>query len=129
MDAPERIEDIAGTNFGVAYAAVPKIASGQAVGSMIAGIGSVVVAFVELGLGLGGSVAGWGPLIAGAFGILALLLGAAALVGSQLARRAIRRSDGILHGLGIARAGLILGIAGVALALLSFAGSLLATYT
>ena len=55
MLAPERIEAIPGTDFGVAYADVAPIASGQAVGSMIAGIGSVLVSLVELSFGLGGA--------------------------------------------------------------------------
>jgi hypothetical protein len=130
QDGPraERVDAIPGTPFGIAYAAVPQIASGQAVGSMIAGIVSVLVAIIELAFGLGGAAAGWGPSVAGAFGILAFVLGVAAIVGGLFARRAIRRSAGVLHGLGLARTGLILGIVGVAAALLSFGASLLATY-
>ncbi len=129
MLAPERIEAIPGTDFGVAYASVAPIASGQAVGSMIAGIGSVLVSLVELSFGLGGAGAGWGPLIGGAFGFLALLLGVAAIVASRIATGKIRRSAGLLHGSGLARAGTILGIIGVGITVLGFLGSLLATYT
>ncbi len=126
--APERIDAVPGTDFGVAYAAVAPVASGQAVGSMIAGIGSILVALVELSFGLGGAADGWGPLIAGAFAILAVVLGGAAIVSGCIASKAVRRSAGLLHGAGIAKAGIILGIIGVSITVLSFAGSLLATY-
>ena len=72
-----RIEPVAGTDFGLAYARVAPVRSGPGIGSLIVGIASILVAGLEICLGLTGSVKGWGPLVAGAFAILAFVLGRA----------------------------------------------------
>jgi hypothetical protein len=124
---PERIEAVAGTDFGLAYAQLEPIMSGQAVGSMILGIASILVTLPEAALGLRGAGAGWGALISGAFGILATLLGSAAIGIGVVATRSVKRSVGSLRGYGIGKAGIILGIIGVSLAVISFVLALIAT--
>jgi hypothetical protein len=125
---PVRIEPVAGTDFGLAYARVAPVKSGPAIGSMIAGIASLVVVLVEVCLGLAGSSNGWGALVAGAFAILAFLLGVGAIGGGLPARRTIRNSGGAITGRSIANAGIICGIIGACLAVLGFGASLAATY-
>jgi hypothetical protein len=121
------VEPVAGTDFGLAYVVLPPLTSGQAVGALVAGIGSIVVAVVTICFGLIGAGDGWGALVSGAFGILATMLGAAAIAVGTFARRVIRRSQGAIKGSGLAKAGLICGIVGAALAVLGFAGALIAT--
>jgi hypothetical protein len=125
---PERIEAIPGTEFGLAYAAVYPISSGQAVGALVAGMGSIVVSFVTIAFGLGGSSAGWGPMVAGAFGILSILLGAAAICVGALTMKAVTAARGAVRGRGLAKTGLICGIVGVSLTFLGFGGSLALTF-
>jgi NADH:ubiquinone oxidoreductase subunit K len=121
------VEPVAGTDFGLAYAALPPVTSGQAVGALVSGIASVLVTLVTICLGLVGAGDGWGALVAGAFAILATLLGAAAISVGLATMRAIRVAAGAISGRGIAKAGMICGIVGVSLAILGFAGSLIAT--
>jgi len=94
---------------------------------MVAGIGSILVAFVALCLGLVGGQPGWGALVAGAFTILSVLLGSAALGTGLISVRAIRGAHGSLAGRGTARAGVVCGAVGIGLALIGFAGALIAT--
>ena len=122
-----RIEPVAGTDFGLAYARVAPVRSGPGIGSLIVGIASILVAGLEICLGLTGSVKGWGPLVAGAFAILAFVLGSGAAVLATLARRAIKRAAGAIDGRSIAFAGLICGLCGAGLAVLGFAGAVIAT--
>jgi hypothetical protein len=124
---PAHVEPVAGTDFGLAYALLPPLTSGQAVGAMVAGIGSVVVALVTICFGVVGASRGWGALVAGAFAILATILGVAGVSIGTYARRAIRRSRGAVTGSGLATSGLICGYVGVGLAVLGFAGALIAT--
>ncbi len=57
-----------GQRFGLAYALLPPLTSGQAVGALVAGIASIMVSFVTICFGLVGAADGWGALVAGAFG-------------------------------------------------------------
>jgi hypothetical protein len=125
---PVRVEPVAGTDFGLAYARIAPVKSGPAIGSMVAGIASLLVVLVEVCLGLVGSSNGWGALVAGAFAILAFLLGAGAIGVGISARRTIRGSAGMITGRSMATAGIICGISGAALAVLGFGASLAATY-
>lgn len=125
---PARFEVVEGTDFGVAYLHVPPLASGQGIGSLVAGIVSIVVTLIAVCLGLIGSRDGWGALVSGAFAILAVLVGGAAIVIGVVAGRTIRRSDGTVTGRGMARGGMVCGIVGVSLAVLGFVGTLVATY-
>ena len=61
-----------------------------------------------------GASAGWGPLAAGAFAVLALVIGAGSIILGILALRQVRRSSA-LRGRGLAISGLIVGSLGVAL--------------
>jgi Domain of unknown function (DUF4190) len=117
---PVRVDPVPGTPFGVAYLGVSPTVSGLAVGSMVAGIGSVLVSLLVYCFGLAGAQPGWGPLVAGAFAILAGLVGAAALASGLVAMRQIRRAPGELRGRGLAITGVACGGSGVALTVLGF---------
>jgi hypothetical protein len=96
--------------------------SGIAVGSMVAGIGSVLVSLLVYAFGLVGAGRGWGPapLVAGAFAILAGLAGLAALATGLVAVRQIRRDAAQSRGRELAVAGVVCGGSGVVLTLLGF---------
>ncbi len=115
---PTRIDPVPGTQFGVAIPALDPTVSGLAVGSMVAGIGSVTVSLLVLCFGLVGADRGWGPLVAGAFTALAVATGGGALAAALWALREIRRSAGQITGRGLAVAGLACGGTGLGLALL-----------
>jgi hypothetical protein len=110
-----RIEPVPGTEFGVAYVPVAPTASGLAIGSLVAGIGSVAVSLIVGCFGIAGGSAGWGFLVAGAFAVLAGLLGVGAAGIGIVAMRQIRAARGRLTGRGIAIAGISCGGAGVVL--------------
>jgi hypothetical protein len=125
--APRRVEAVPGTNFAVVHLDVPPATSGPAVGSLVAGIGSVVVSFVVGCFGLAGAAAGWGAWVAGAFAMIAGLAGGAAIVLAVLGMRQIKRAvSGIpVTGRGVAIAGLVCGAVGLGLTLLGVGTSLL----
>jgi hypothetical protein len=106
---------------------VPPATSGLAVGSLVAGIGSIVVSLVVACFGLAGASAGWGTWVAGAFALIAGLAGAAGVVLALLGLRQIRRPvNGVrFAGRGVAIAGLVCGAVGLALTLLALGTSLL----
>jgi hypothetical protein len=116
-----------GTPYGLAILRVPPVTSGPAIGAMIAGIGSILVALATACFGATGASAGWGALVAGAFAILAVLLGVAALCTGLMSARSIRSAAGGLVGRGMARAGVICGTVGIGLAAIAFFGALAAT--
>jgi hypothetical protein len=113
--AVARIDPVPGTEFGVAYAPVPPTVSGVAIGSLVAGIGSIAIATVVGCFGLVGASDGWGPIVAGAFAVLAGFLGLAGLGLAVVAMRQIRASAGRITGRGLAIAGMSCGGAGVLL--------------
>lgn len=78
-----RVEPVPGTSYAVAYLPVPPTVSGAAVGSMVLGIGGILVALFVICLGLGKV----SPVGAGAFTITAALFGGAAMVVGGLAVR------------------------------------------
>lgn len=123
-----RIEPVPGTEFGVAYASVPPVVSGLAVGSLVAGIGSILVALVVTCFGLAGARGGWGAWTAGAFALLALLASAVAIMLGLLARRQISApapaSAVRYSGRGLAVAGMSCGGVGLVGTVLAFGAAL-----
>jgi hypothetical protein len=117
------VEPVPGTDFGLAYVAVPPTFSGLAIGSLVAGIGSVAVSFVVGCFGIAGGSAGWGAIVSGAFAVLGGLLGLAAVGLGLVAVRQIKAARGRLTGRGVAIAGVACGGTGV---LLTAGGMLIA---
>jgi hypothetical protein len=107
-----------GTSFGVAYLELPPITSGMAVGALVAGVGSLLVSLLVGCFGLAGANAGWGGWVAGAFAVLATLLGSAGVglgvAGLRQIRLAAARATPVIgRGLGIA--GISCGATGLVL--------------
>ncbi|MFF5174943.1 hypothetical protein ACFY3U_20225 [Micromonospora sp. NPDC000089] len=100
---------------------VPPVTSGPAVGSLVAGVGSILVSIVVLCFGVAGARRG-GAWAAGAFTVPGVLAGAAAVGAGLLARRQIRRPAPPpavrFTGGGLATAGIGCGAVGLALSLL-----------
>jgi hypothetical protein len=116
---------VPGTDFGLAYFTVPPTMSGQAVGSLVAGIASILVSMVVGCFGFAGARDGWGPLVGGAFAILAALAGGAAVGLGWFALGQVKRSGGRLTGRTIALAGMWCGAAGLGLTALAMVLALL----
>jgi hypothetical protein len=116
--SPVRVDPVPGTPFGVAILGTRPIVTGLASGSLAAGIGSFLVSLVVAFFALIGASAGWGPLAAGAFAVLAAVIGVGSLVLGLLALRQLRRSSA-LRGRGLAISGLAVGGAGLALTLVA----------
>jgi len=76
---PERVDPVAGTEFGLVRLRVAPVASGVATGSLMAGIASILVSFLVLCFGLAGSSDNWGGWVAGAFALLGVLFGGGAV--------------------------------------------------
>lgn len=119
-----RVEPVPGTSFGLVHLTVPPVTSGLAVGSLIAGVGSVLVSLLVLCFGVAGTRGGWGAWAAGAFAVLSGLAGLAAAGLAWAGMRQIRAvsSPSALRftGRGWAVAGLICGGSGLVVTLLSF---------
>ena len=125
---PERVDPMPGTEFGLVQLRVQPITSGLAIGSLIAGIGAIVVSFLVLCFGLMGASGGWGGWVAGAFTVLSVVAGGGAVAVGLVARRQIRRSGRTgqvrFTGGGVAIAGISCGGAGAGIAVVSLALSL-----
>ncbi|MEU4639232.1 hypothetical protein [Micromonospora sp. NPDC023814] len=124
---PKRVEAVAGTPFGVVHLDVPPVTSGLAVGSLVAGIVSILVALLVVCFG---AVAGMGGAwAAGAFTVLGVLAGAGAVVAGLFGLRQIRRAAPPpavrFTGRGLAVAGVSCGGAGLLLSLLGLGLALL----
>jgi hypothetical protein len=121
---PERVDMLPGTEFGLVQLRVDPITSGLAIGSLVAGIGAIVVSLLVLCFGLVGAQGGWGALVAGAFTLLSLVGGGGAVALGLTARRQIGRSGQTgqvrFTGRGFAVAGISCGATGAGIA----AGSL-----
>lgn len=128
-----RVEPVPGTTFGLLHLAVPPVTSGLAVSSLLAGIGSVVVALVVACFGVAGMRDGWGAWAAGAFAVLSGLAGVAgiglAVVGIRQIRSVSSPSAVRFTGRGLAIAGMACGVAGLVMTLLSFLLALLLQLT
>jgi hypothetical protein len=116
---------VPGTQFGLAYFSVPPVISGQAIGGMVAGIASILIALVVSCFGLAGAQQGWGPMVGGAFAVLAAATAVAAIALGWFSVRQITRSGGRLAGRGMAIAGISCGVAGLTLTVLAMAFALL----
>lgn len=115
-----RIDVVQGTPFGVAYPTFQAVPSGQATGSLVAGIASILVALFAACLGVTGAEAGWGLAASGAFTILGVFLGGGALGLGLYGLRQIRRAGGQgITGRGMAITGIVLGAVGAGLAVLA----------
>lgn len=88
----------------------------MAAGSLSSGIGSILVSGAVWCFGLSGSAGGWGALVAGAFFVLSVLLGVAAVVLGIIALRQIKRAHGVITGRGYGISGLACGGVGLLLA-------------
>lgn len=121
----ERVDPVAGTEFGLVRLQVAPVGSGLATGSLIAGTGSILVSLLVLCFGLAGSSGGWGGWVAGAFTVLGVLAAGGAIALGLVARRQIRRSaePGRMRftGRGRALAGICCGGAGAGISLASLA--------
>ena len=122
-----------GTEFGLVQLRVQPITSGLAIGSLIAGIGAIVVSFLVLCFGLMGASGGWGGWVAGAFTVLSVVAGGGAVAVGLVARRQIRRSGRTgqvrFTGGGVAIAGISCGGAGAGIAVVSLALSLVLQFS
>lgn len=123
---PSRVEPVPGTPYGLAIYTEPPTTSGQAIGALVAGVGSVLTSllvacfgFAELAAASSGEAAGWGALVGGAFTILAGFLGAAAIGLGVVGQRRVRRGAGTVTGGGMAVAGIATGGAGLVVAICS----------
>ena len=118
-----------GTDFALVRLRVEPILSGLAIGSLIAGIGSILVSLLVFCFGLVGADDGWGGWVSGAFAVLSVLAGAGGVTVGLTARRQIRHSGrpGQVRftGSGLALAGISCGAAGAGIALVGLALSLL----
>jgi hypothetical protein len=148
---PARVEPVPGTGYGLAIYPAPPATSGQAIGALVAGIASILVSLVVGCFGFAGVAAaaegqygGWGPLVGGAFTVLATFFGLAGVglgvAGLRQIRAAGPRTDRIggrpvggqqvggqrIGGRGMAIAGIACGASGVAIALCSLGFAILA---
>jgi H+/Cl- antiporter ClcA len=85
-------------------------------------VGSILVSLVVGCFGVWGGQSGWGPMVAGAFAVLALFAGIASVVLGRLALTEHRRrfDSERPRGRGLALAGVICGASGLALTALAF---------
>ncbi|RIV38751.1 phage holin family protein [Micromonospora radicis] len=113
-----------GTPFAMVHLEVPPVTSGLAVGSLVAGITSILVSVLVICIGAvgGGTSGAWA---AGAFTVLGGLTALGAIVSGLLGRRQIRRPAAPpavrFTGNGLAIAGISCGGAGLLLSLLGLA--------
>ena len=122
---PERVEQVTGTGFGLVHLHVAPITSGAAIGSLTAGVAAIVVSFAALCFGVTGAEAGWGGWVAGAFALLSVLACGGAVGAAVIARRQIAGTGepGRVRftGRGLTTGGIVCGVAGASMALLSLA--------
>lgn len=120
---PERIDPLPGTQFGLVQFRVMPITSGLGIGSLIAGIASILVSFLVLCFGVVGAKGGWGGWVSGAFTVLSVVVGVGAIALGVVSRRQIRGSGRTgqvrFTGKGMATAGLVCGCVGAGIALSS----------
>jgi hypothetical protein len=124
LPAPTAVDPVPDSPFGVAILPPPATSSGAATASLVAGIASLLVSFVVTCFGLLGAPDGWGPIVAGAFAVLA---GAAGAAGQSLGisgRRQVRRSAGSVTGRGLATWGIACAASGLVVTVLALALSI-----
>jgi hypothetical protein len=129
---PKRVEPVPGTPFGVVHLDVPPVTAGLATGSLVAGIASILVSLLVICVGVAFATRG-GVWVSGAFAVLGVLAGLAAVGTGLLAQRQIRRpaapSAVRFTGRGLAAAGVSCGAAGALLSLLGLGLGLLISLT
>lgn len=129
LPQPVAVEAVPGTPFGLAIVGVSPTTSGPATASLVTGVGSILVSFVVGCFAAGGAQAGWGPMVAGAFAVLAGLAALAALGLARAGLRQIKRARmtpggrGAVTGRGLAISGIVCGAVGLTLTILSLLGS------
>lgn len=130
---PERVDVLPGTDFGLVQLRVEPITSGLAIGSLIAGIGSILVSLLVLCFGLAGAADGWGGWVAGAFTLLSAAAGGGAVALGVVSRRQVRRSGQTgqvrFTGAGLGMSGIVCGAIGAGIALVSLALTLLLQFS
>ncbi len=98
---PRRVDPLPGTPFGLVHLQVAPVFSGPAVGSLVAGIASILLSVLVFCFGAAGANEGWGVWAAVAFAILTTLVGAGGVVVGLFARRQIApgaaATGGALH--------------------------------
>ncbi|MGE5829998.1 MAG: hypothetical protein ACM30G_16800 [Micromonosporaceae bacterium] len=116
LPRPVAIEAIPGTPFGVAIVGIAPTASGPSAASLVAGIASILVALVVGCFGVLGANDGWGPIVSGAFAVLAAVIGGASVTLGVVGLRQIRRARPVqLTGRGPAIIGIVCGALGLIL--------------
>lgn len=127
---PKRVEMVPGTPFGVVHLDVAPVTSGLAIGALVAGVASVLVSLLVICFGVSFKDDG-GAWASGAFAVLGVLAGVAAIVTGLLGQRQIRRPAAPpavrFTGHGLAVAGISCGVAGGVLSLLGLGLALLLT--
>ncbi|MEH1167975.1 hypothetical protein V6V47_21565 [Micromonospora sp. CPCC 205539] len=122
------MEMVPGTPFGVVHLDVPPVTSGLAVGALLVGIASILVSLLVICIGVAFANNG-GAWASGAFAVLGMLAGVAAIVAGLLGRRQIRRPAAPpavrFTGQGLAVAGISCGAAGALLSALGLGLALL----
>ena len=126
LPTPVAFEVVPGTPFGVAIVSVAPTASGPATASLATGVASILVSLVVGCFGALGARNGWGPIVAGAFAVLAGFLGVASLLLARTGLGQIRRGLGwsTVTGRGLALGGMICGAVGLLFTVLSLAGAI-----
>ena len=113
---PERVDTLPGTEFGLIQLRVEPITSGLAIGSLVAGVGAILVTLLVACFGFVGS-GGW---VTGAFTVLSVVAGVGAVVVGLIARRQIGRSGQAgqvrFTGRGLTIAGICCGAAAAGIA-------------
>ncbi|MBO4204675.1 hypothetical protein GSF22_01435 [Micromonospora echinofusca] len=127
--APGRVTPVEGTPFGLVQLEVAPVTSGLAIGALVAGVVSILVALLVGCFGLLGAQDGWGAWAGGAFALLGVLAGLAGMVSGLLGRRQTRRAAAPpavrFTGRGLAIAGIVCGAVGLVLTVLSLGLALL----
>jgi hypothetical protein len=124
LPAPTAVDPVPDSPFGVAILPPPATSSGPATASLVAGIASVLVSFVVTCFGLLGATDGWGPIVAGAFAVLAGCAGVAGLSLGISGRRQVRRGAGSVTGRGLAIWGIACASTGLVITVLALALSI-----
>jgi hypothetical protein len=106
-----------GSPFGLAIVPVPPTSSGQASASLATGIACLLVSLVVTCFGLLGASKGWGPIVAGAFAVLAGFAGVAAVILGLIGLR--RARGGGVTGRGLAVTGVTCGTIGLVITALA----------
>ncbi|MFG1915744.1 hypothetical protein [Micromonospora sp. NPDC048898] len=121
-----------GTPFGIVHLDVAPVTSGLSIGSLVAGVASVLVSLLVICFGVAFANDG-GAWASGAFAALGLLAGGAAVVTGLLGQRQIRRPVAPpavrFTGRGLALAGISCGAAGALLSILGLGLALLLALT